>query len=102
MLRKSSGSNILVIIPVIVVGIFFIVSPAFLSNFYLYLFSGIFIMAIFAYGFHLLFAYAGYLSFGHAAFYAVGAYTVALMYKHVSSSVWLAFLAALATSAIIG
>lgn len=99
---RSSRVNLSVIIPLISVVMFLFFSPAFLSSYYLYLFSGIFIMALFAYGFHLLFAYAGYISFGHAAFYAVGAYTVALMYKHVGDSVWLAFLAALATSAIIG
>jgi branched-chain amino acid transport system permease protein len=99
---RSSRINLSITILLTALVIFFFALPAFLSRFYIYLFSGIFIMALFAYGFHLLFTYAGYISFGHAAFYAVGGYTVALMYKHVSDSVWLAFLMALVSSAFIG
>jgi branched-chain amino acid transport system permease protein len=99
---RSSRINLSVTILLAAVVMFLFALPVFLRSFYIYLFSGIFIMTLFAYGFHLLFTYAGYISFGHAAFYAVGAYTVALMYKHVSDSVWLAFLMALATSAFIG
>jgi len=72
-----------------------------LRGYHLYLLNEILIMAIFAYGFSLLFSHAGYLSFGHAAFYASGGYTVALMFKHVHDSTWLALLAALVVTAIV-
>ncbi len=59
------------------------------------------ILSIFALGYSLLFARTGLLSFGHAAFYAVGAYATGLIMLHISSSMMLAFLVAVAASIII-
>lgn len=40
--------------------------------------------SLFAVSFNMLFGYAGLLSFGHAAYFGIGAYTMALLFKHVS------------------
>ncbi|MEM2983199.1 MAG: branched-chain amino acid ABC transporter permease [Candidatus Bathyarchaeia archaeon] len=73
----------------------------FLKGYHLYLLNEILIMAIFSYGFSLLFSHSGYLSFGQAAFYSAGGYTVALMYRHVGDSTWIAFLAAIFVTFVI-
>jgi branched-chain amino acid transport system permease protein len=77
------------------------ICPIFLPSFGLYLLNEMLIQGLFSYGFYLLFSHAGYLSFGQAAFFAVGAYSVAIMYKHVTLTVWLPFLAAIAVTAIV-
>jgi len=46
-----------------------------------------FIMAVFAMSYDLLIGYAGMLSFGHAASFGGGAYTVALLLKHVAPDI---------------
>jgi branched-chain amino acid transport system permease protein len=76
--------------------------PSFFSGYDIYLINEVLVLALFAYGWNLLFSYAGYLSFGSAAFYGLGAYTVALMYRDVSDSLWLAFPAAIIVSAVSG
>ncbi len=43
----------------------------------------VFIMAVYAMSYDLLMGYTGILSFGHAAFFGGGAYTMALLLKHV-------------------
>jgi len=88
------------LIPIGAVVVLLFALPAFIPEYELYLVNTILIMAIFAYGWSLLFSYAGYLSFGQSAFYALGGYTVAIMYRDVTGSVWLAFLAVLGISAV--
>lgn len=75
--------------------------PLLAPPFTIYLFNEILIAALFGYGFYILFSHAGYLSFGQAAYYALGAYSVALMYKFVSNSTWLAFLSAIVVSGVV-
>jgi branched-chain amino acid transport system permease protein len=41
--------------------------------------------ALFAMTFSMLFGHGGLLSFGHAAYFGIGAYTVALLFKHFAS-----------------
>lgn len=40
--------------------------------------------SLFAVSYNMLFGYAGLLSFGHAAYFGIGAYTVALVLKHLA------------------
>lgn len=60
--------------------------------------SGIFIIA--STGLDLLFGYTGQMSLGHAAFYAVGAYTSAILTTKFGLSVWIGILMAGITSTV--
>ena len=53
--------------------------PFLLSNFRLFQFTLVFVYAIALLGLNILTGYNGQISLGHAAFYAVGAYTTAIM-----------------------
>jgi branched-chain amino acid transport system permease protein len=56
-----------------------LVLPFTLSNFRLFQFSQVYIYAIALLGLNILTGYNGQISLGHGAFYAVGAYTTAIM-----------------------
>ncbi len=53
--------------------------PFFMSNFRLFQFTQVFIYAIALLGLNILTGYNGQISLGHGAFYALGAYTTAIM-----------------------
>jgi branched-chain amino acid transport system permease protein len=55
------------------------VLPFLMSNFRLYQFTQVFIYAIALLGLNMLTGYNGQISLGHGAFYALGAYTTAIM-----------------------
>jgi len=75
--------------------------PLAAPGFYLRLATEIAIMALFAMGFNLLLGYGGMLSFGHAGYYAVGAYTVAILTRKAGLPFASAFLAAPAATALV-
>ncbi|MGH7339022.1 MAG: ABC transporter permease subunit, partial [Candidatus Rokuibacteriota bacterium] len=56
-----------------------LVLPFMLSNFRLFQFTLVFVNAIALLGLNLLTGYNGQISLGHSAFYALGAYTSAIM-----------------------
>jgi branched-chain amino acid transport system permease protein len=56
--------------------------PLFLSGFRLFQFTQVFIYAISLMGLNLLTGYNGQISLGHGAFYALGAYTTAILIEH--------------------
>jgi branched-chain amino acid transport system permease protein len=56
-----------------------LVLPFLLSNFRLFQFTLVFVNAIALLGLNMLTGYNGQISLGHAAFYALGAYTTAIM-----------------------
>ena len=67
-----------------------VAAPLGLSNYWVFILTEVFIMALFASSLNLLLGYTGLLSFGQGAFFAVGAYTTALLIKNVSStSLWI-------------
>lgn len=66
----------------------------------LFILAGIFIPL--ALGMTLLFGYTNLVSFGHGGFFAVGAYTSALLTVKAGWSVWLAMAAAIVAAAIVG
>jgi branched-chain amino acid transport system permease protein len=72
------------------------------SDFYVALAIRIFVFALFLIGFDLLAGYAGLISFGHAMFFGTGAYTAALVLKHLTTSVWAALAASILVNALIG
>ena len=65
-------------------------APFILSGYWIFILTEVFIMSLFACSLNLLLGYTGLLSFGQGAYFAVGAYTTALLIKNdVSSSLWI-------------
>ena len=60
------------------------------------------IFFILAQGLNILFGYAGQISIGHAAFYAIGAYTSAILAGTLSFPFWAAMLVAILFTGFIG
>jgi branched-chain amino acid transport system permease protein len=77
-----------------------VVLPGFLSNFWLFLFTDILIFALFSLSLNLIMGQAGMLSFGHAAYYALGAYTAALLAVKLAVPMPLAALAGVAAATL--
>lgn len=69
--------------------------PYFISSFMMYMFTEIFIMAIFAMSLGLIMGYGGLQSLGHSAFFGIGAYTVAILAEKITSLYVLLFAAIL-------
>lgn len=67
--------------------------PYFAPKFYVFLMGSILIYGLFALSFNLLFGYTGLLSFGQAGFFALGAYTVALILKKMILSGYIIYVA---------
>src|SRR5215470_10633603 len=53
--------------------------PNFVDNYIIYVMSRLCVYTLVALGLNLLTGYAGQISLGHAAFYAIGAYTAAVL-----------------------
>jgi branched-chain amino acid transport system permease protein len=70
------------------------VAPLVLPPFFLQLLTEIAIVGLFATAFNLLMGFGGMVSFGHAAYFALGAYTAALLVKRVGIPLLLALPAA--------
>ena len=70
------------------------VAPLVLPPFFLQLLTEIAIVGLFATAFNLLMGFGGMVSFGHAAYFALGAYTAALLVKKASAPMLLAIGAA--------
>ena len=66
------------------------VAPLVLPAFFLQLLTEIAIVGLFATAFNLLMGFGGMVSFGHAAYFALGAYTAALLVKRVGLPLLLA------------
>jgi len=67
--------------------------PQFAPKFYVILIGNVLIFGLFALSFNLLFGYTGLLSFGQAGFFAIGAYTCALILKEITPSGYIMYLA---------
>ena len=53
--------------------------PNFVDNYIIYIMARLFVCVLVALGLNLLTGYAGQVSLGHAAFFAIGAYTAAVL-----------------------
>ena len=60
-------------------GVTLFVLPNFVDNYVLYIGARLFVYVLVALGLNLLTGYAGQVSLGHAAFFAIGAYTAAVL-----------------------
>jgi ABC-type branched-subunit amino acid transport system ATPase component/ABC-type branched-subunit amino acid transport system permease subunit len=71
------------------------------NSYYVFVLTGIALMAVVGIGLNVLLGLTGQVSFGHMGFYAIGAYTVAILTTRFGISFWLAWpLAALAAAAL--
>src|SRR5213594_533557 len=68
--------------------------PPLLPSFLVVVMTEIAIVALFATAFNLLMGFGGMVSFGHAAYFALGAYTAALLVKKAGVAMLLALAAA--------
>jgi len=77
--RAGAASRLWRIVGFVVLFAVALTLPFLLSNFRLFQFTLVFVYAIALLGLNILTGYNGQISLGHAAFYAVGAYTTAIM-----------------------
>ncbi|MGM0899565.1 MAG: branched-chain amino acid ABC transporter permease [Bacillota bacterium] len=83
--------------------LFAIVFPFITNNNYLiHIMTLAFIWIIAVYGLNLLAGYTGYLSLAHAGFFAIGAYSLALLTTKAQMNYWLAFVLALIITSVLG
>ncbi|HEX7219529.1 MAG TPA: ATP-binding cassette domain-containing protein, partial [Burkholderiales bacterium] len=79
------------------------VAAAFLANGYqVFVIASVALTAMVAIGLNVLLGLAGQISLGHAAFYAIGAYTCAILTTRLEWSFWLAFPLAGAIAGVAG
>ncbi len=84
----NAGKSTRLIIFLVLLGVA-LVLPAFVKNFVVFQFTQTMVYAIAIVGLNLLTGFNGQFSLGHSAFYAVGAYTAAIMMEHMGVSyVW--------------
>src|SRR2546430_4176945 len=85
-----------------VIGVLLLVLPRFADNYVLYVMSRLFVYVLVALGLNLLTGYAGQVSLGHAAFFAIGAYTAAVLAERWHWPSVLCMLAAALFTALVG
>src|SRR4051812_10956294 len=72
------------------------------NSYYVFIMATLALTAIVGIGLNVLLGLAGQVSFGHVGFYALGAYTVAILTVTAKWSFWAALPAAAAVSGLIG
>src|SRR5256886_7152614 len=85
-----------------VIGVLLLVLPRFADNYVLYVMSRLFVYVLVALGLNLLTRYAGQVSLGHAAFFAIGAYTAAVLAERWHWPSLLCLVAAALFTALVG
>ncbi|QQS13544.1 MAG: branched-chain amino acid ABC transporter permease [Rhodospirillales bacterium] len=78
------------------------VAPDLVSDYRLFVISTMMIAGIAVLGLNLLTGFNGQISLGHGAFYAVGAYTAAILMDKVNSPYWLALIVAAGVCFVVG
>jgi branched-chain amino acid transport system permease protein len=77
--------------------------PIFIRNeYFIHISIVIGLSIIYGLGFNLLYGYCGQISFGHAAWYAIGAYTTALLTVRLGMSFWVTLPIASIFSGVVG
>jgi len=69
-------------VALVVVGAGLLALPNLADNYVIYVMTRLFVYVLVALGLNLLTGYAGQVSLGHAAFFAIGAYTAAVLAEH--------------------
>src|ERR671925_658255 len=83
-------------------GLFIVIAPLSLSEYYLSILNLILIAVVGALGLNILVGYTGQISIGHGALMSVGAYTAANLITRLQAPFWLALPAGGITAATIG
>ena len=73
-----------------------------LNGYYVYVLANVALLAIVGIGLNVLLGLAGQVSFGHVGFYALGAYTVAILTGSAGLSFWLAWPLAAVVAGVVG
>jgi branched-chain amino acid transport system ATP-binding protein len=73
-----------------------------LNDYYVFVLATIALTAIVGIGLNVLFGLTGQVSFGHVGFYAIGAYTVAILTTKAGWSFWPAWTAGTAVAGVVG
>jgi branched-chain amino acid transport system permease protein len=98
--------HIRVIWPLAALFIIFLILPAVIPRFYVYILAVIFVTALLAMSLNMVVGHGGLFQFHHGVFYGVGAYAFALMMTKAGLPMWVSFLAspviAAATGLLIG
>ena len=92
--------NILTGVLLIVIALL-VALPWFAPYFYIFIFTEILILGLFAVSFNLIFGFTGMLSFGHAAYFGMGAYTTAMLLLHLDWPLLYTLFAAMALSGLL-
>ena len=72
------------------------------NDYYVFVLANVALLAVVGIGLNVLIGLTGQVSFGHVGFYAIGAYTVAILTTTTGLSFWLAWPLAAAISAASG
>ena len=72
------------------------------NSYYVFIMATLALTAIAGIGLNILLGLTGQVSFGHVGFYAIGAYTVAILATSLKLSVWIALPIAVALSGLVG
>jgi branched-chain amino acid transport system permease protein len=72
------------------------------NQYYLHIFSSVFIWTIAVYGLNMVGGYTGQLSLAHAGFFAIGAYSLGVLTVKVGLNFWLSFVLAIIITIVIG
>ncbi len=99
---SRSISSLKSFLPYIIVVIILLVLPLFISRFYTYISTVIFVTALLAMSLNLAVGHGGLYQFHHAVFYGVGAYTFALLLTRTSFPFLIAFMAGPLAAAVVG
>src|SRR5579863_7284900 len=83
-------------------GLFLVVAPLALGEYYISLLNLILIAVVGALGLNILVGYTGQISIGHGAFMSVGAYTAANLITRLHAPFWLAIPAGGLMAALVG
>ena len=86
----------------VAVAVVLLALPNFVDNYMRYVMTRLFIYVLVALGLNLLTGYAGQVSLGHAAFFAIGAYTAAVLAESARWPSALCVAAAAAFTAVVG
>ena len=73
-----------------------------LNGYFVFVIAGVAMLALCGVGLNLLLGLTGQVSFGHVGFYAIGAYTVAILTGQFGWSFWAAWPAATLLAAVVG
>ncbi|MBU59117.1 MAG: ABC transporter [Alcanivorax sp.] len=73
-----------------------------LNSYYVYVLANVALIAIVGVGLNVLIGLTGQISFGHVGFYAIGAYTVAILTSQAGWSFWPAWLAGALVATLAG